>query len=142
MPPRGTEDKRSEALRTAPSGPSRPGNDRSVRRARVPRRPCKPPVETGSGPALCLSLATSVATRTQLLEWTEAAKLRRWRIRYVRNMPLAPAPDLQTLQASGYQIQFVSHAKAILTVDFPDALQELTEILSQLTIPIEEIIGS
>src|ERR1043166_3012053 len=57
-------------------------------------------------------------------------------------MSTALASDLQSLQTSGYQIQFVSHAKAILTVDFPQALQELTEILAQLTIPIEEIIGS
>jgi hypothetical protein len=57
-------------------------------------------------------------------------------------MSTTSALDLQSLESSGYQIQFVSHAKAILTVDFPQALQELTEVLAQLTIPIEEIVGS
>jgi hypothetical protein len=42
----------------------------------------------------------------------------------------------------GFQIEFHSHAKAILSVDFPDAVTELEKVLSAATIPIEEIIGS
>jgi len=57
-------------------------------------------------------------------------------------MAEAFTPDLQYLERSGYQIQFLSHAKAILTTDFPEALNELWEVLANLTIPIEEIIGS
>ncbi len=49
---------------------------------------------------------------------------------------------LQPLTEAGYEIAFVSHAEAILTVDFPAALEELAEVLGGLTIPIEEIIGS
>src|SRR5882672_10607164 len=51
-------------------------------------------------------------------------------------------PDLTPLMEAGYQIHFVSHAKAMLSADFPEALVELREVLSTLTIPIEEIIGS
>ncbi|HZL21494.1 MAG TPA: BglII/BstYI family type II restriction endonuclease [Polyangia bacterium] len=46
------------------------------------------------------------------------------------------------LIARGFQFEFASHAKAILTVDFPDAIDELTMALDQVSIPIEEIIGS
>ena len=42
----------------------------------------------------------------------------------------------------GYQVEFHSHAKAILSVDFPDAVRELEMVLCSVTIPIEEIIGS
>jgi len=45
------------------------------------------------------------------------------------------------LSADGFQIEFHSHAKAILSVDFPDALTELQDALTSLTIPIEEIIA-
>src|SRR6266849_6566839 len=47
-----------------------------------------------------------------------------------------------TLRAKGYQIEFVSHAEAILQVDFPDAAAELEEVILNQSIPIEEIIGS
>ncbi|MDQ3558386.1 MAG: restriction endonuclease [Pseudomonadota bacterium] len=49
---------------------------------------------------------------------------------------------LQPLIDVGYEIAFLSHAEAILTVDFPAVLEELAEVLGGLTIPIEEIIGS
>ena len=53
------------------------------------------------------------------------------------------ASVLQPLRERGYEdIVFLSHAEAILTVDFPQVLTELTEVLAGLTIPIEEIIGS
>lgn len=51
-------------------------------------------------------------------------------------MPFAP------LDAKGFQFKFVSHAKAILEADFPQALAELAEALGGLTVPIEEIVGS
>lgn len=51
-------------------------------------------------------------------------------------------PALQPLIDAGYEIRFLSHAEAVLTVDFPDALEELQSVLLGLTIPIEEIIGS
>src|SRR5262249_41834648 len=43
--------------------------------------------------------------------------------------------------AKGYQIEFHSHSRAILSVDFPEALLELENALGSLTIPIEEIIA-
>src|SRR5665213_966234 len=53
------------------------------------------------------------------------------------------APGMfDALIARGFQFEFASHAKAILTVDFPDAIDELTMALDQVSIPIEEIIGS
>jgi hypothetical protein len=50
--------------------------------------------------------------------------------------------DLSKLIERGFEVEFHSHAKAILTVDFPQALAELEEVLLGLTIPMEEIVGS
>ncbi|MCA1244904.1 restriction endonuclease [Stappia stellulata] len=50
--------------------------------------------------------------------------------------------DTKGLIAKGYQIEFHSHAQAILALDFPQAWEELKGTLLNLTIPIEEIIGS
>jgi Restriction endonuclease BglII len=47
----------------------------------------------------------------------------------------------ESLRAKGFQVEFHSHAKAILGVDFPDAVSELETALSSTTIPIEEIIA-
>lgn len=49
---------------------------------------------------------------------------------------------LDRLSQNGFQIDFRSHARAILGGDFPDVATELEEVLLQSTIPIEEIIGS
>ena len=48
----------------------------------------------------------------------------------------------EALGTSGFQIQFHSHAAAILAVDFPDVADQLQGILLRSTIPIEEIVGS
>jgi len=45
------------------------------------------------------------------------------------------------LVARGFQVEFLSHAKAILGVDFPAAVTELEQALLGATIPIEEIIA-
>ena len=42
----------------------------------------------------------------------------------------------------GFQVEIHSHARAILSVDFPDAVKELEAAIGGLSIPIEEIIGS
>jgi hypothetical protein len=47
-----------------------------------------------------------------------------------------------SLRAKGFQIEFHSHAEAILRVDFPEVAAQLDAILVKATIPIEEIIGS
>lgn len=52
-----------------------------------------------------------------------------------------PFKGFSALTAKGFQIEFHSHASAILSVDFPDALIELETALIGLTIPIEEIIA-
>ena len=41
----------------------------------------------------------------------------------------------------GFQVEFHSHAEAILRGDFPEAVTELDAALSQTTMPIEEIIA-
>jgi hypothetical protein len=46
-----------------------------------------------------------------------------------------------SLIAKGFQVEFVSHAQAILSVDFPQAVTELEGALDATTIPIEEIIA-
>ena len=48
----------------------------------------------------------------------------------------------EALLASGFQVEFHSHAQAILSVDFPDAAVELEEALLASTIPIQEIMAS
>lgn len=49
---------------------------------------------------------------------------------------------LQALRDAGYEVKLLSHAEAVLTVEFSDLLDELADVLLSLTIPIEEIIGS
>jgi hypothetical protein len=49
---------------------------------------------------------------------------------------------LEVLAARGFQVEFHSHATAILSVDFPDAVAELETAIGQMSIPIEELIGS
>jgi len=46
------------------------------------------------------------------------------------------------VEAAGFDVLFISHAAAILQVDFPDALSELADVLLNIQIPIEELIGS
>jgi hypothetical protein len=48
---------------------------------------------------------------------------------------------MESLLAKGFQVEFHSHAQAILSVDFPSALAELKAALAATTIPIEEIIA-
>lgn len=48
---------------------------------------------------------------------------------------------MESLLARGFQIEFHSHARAILGVDFPQAVGELEGVLEETTIPIEEIIA-
>jgi hypothetical protein len=48
----------------------------------------------------------------------------------------------EALRNKGYQIEFVSHALAILEIDFPEAAAELENALLDQSVPIEEIIGS
>ena len=58
-----------------------------------------------------------------------------------------PAPELpeveniESLRKRGFEVVFLSHAHAILNVDFPDVLNELCSVLSKMKIPIEEIIA-
>lgn len=47
----------------------------------------------------------------------------------------------EALQNRGFQVEFHSHARAILSTDFPLAASELEDALSATTIPIEEIIA-
>jgi hypothetical protein len=49
---------------------------------------------------------------------------------------------LERLQRHGFQIEFRSHAEAILSVDFPAALLELETALRSLVIPIDELVRS
>jgi Restriction endonuclease BglII len=51
-------------------------------------------------------------------------------------------PPFGALTSKGFDLQFVSHAAGILVQDFPQALKELESALSNLELPITEIIGS
>src|SRR5882757_6608264 len=48
----------------------------------------------------------------------------------------------EKLIGRGFQVDFSSHAEAILDVDFPEVASQLETVLLASTIPIEEIIGS
>ena len=48
----------------------------------------------------------------------------------------------ERLKAKGFEIEFRSHAEAILGVDFSDVAEQLEGVLLTSTMPIEEIIGS
>lgn len=52
-----------------------------------------------------------------------------------------PGPMFEALISRGFQVEFHSHARAILGVDFPDASGELEAALADTVIPIEEIIA-
>lgn len=47
---------------------------------------------------------------------------------------------LESLEARGFQIEFHSHAKAILNIDYPSLLEELETTLTGLSIPIESLV--
>src|SRR5262245_45532678 len=49
---------------------------------------------------------------------------------------------LERLIAAQFQVDFRSHAKAILGSDFREVASQLEEVLLASTVPIEEIIGS
>lgn len=49
---------------------------------------------------------------------------------------------IDSLESKNFDILFLSHAKSILTGDFPDVLRELGEVLNGIELPITEIIGS
>lgn len=49
---------------------------------------------------------------------------------------------LEALRDRGFDVQFQSHAEAIINVDFPDVARQIEAILIEATIPIEEIVGS
>lgn len=42
---------------------------------------------------------------------------------------------------AGFQVEFASHAEAIIGVDFPQIASDLEEALSQVRLPITEIVG-
>jgi hypothetical protein len=48
--------------------------------------------------------------------------------------------SLSTIGAKGFQVEFLSHAKAILEIDFPEALRELDEILGSRVIPVTHLV--
>ena len=56
--------------------------------------------------------------------------------------PSVPPSPFSTLVKKGFDLMYVSHADAILAQDFPHAMGELDKALSNLELPITEIIGS
>ncbi len=53
-----------------------------------------------------------------------------------------PQSAIDLLESKGFDILFLSHAKSILSGDFPDALAEIGNVLNAIELPITEIIGS
>lgn len=59
----------------------------------------------------------------------------------MRKRPGRPQP-LNSLASKDFEIQFLSHARAILVGEFSEALEEIGKALDSVTLPITEIIGS
>ena len=60
-------------------------------------------------------------------------------------MPKSPKKSshpFDALQAKGFEIRFLSHAKSIIDGEFPEALVEIAKALNSIELPITEIIGS
>ncbi len=53
-----------------------------------------------------------------------------------------PQSAIDLLESKGFDILFLSHAKSILSGDFPDTLAEIGNVLNAIELPITEIIGS
>lgn len=49
---------------------------------------------------------------------------------------------ISSLKDIGFDVEYHSHARSILTGEFPEALAELAQVLGDLSLPITEIIGS
>jgi hypothetical protein len=49
---------------------------------------------------------------------------------------------LDALIARGFEIEFLSHALSILSVDFPAALAEIEAVLADTSVSVREIVGS
>lgn len=48
----------------------------------------------------------------------------------------------QKIKDKGFEVQLLAHAQAIMSVDFPGAVEELEEALLSFSIPIEELVAS
>jgi Restriction endonuclease BglII len=57
-------------------------------------------------------------------------------------MSIKTKDPVSALTKTGFDIQYLSHAKPILTGEFPHQLSELAGVLASLALPITEIIGS
>jgi hypothetical protein len=55
---------------------------------------------------------------------------------------MSEADPFEALRVKGFQIEFYSHARAILLGDFPEPMKELGNVLGNVTVPIEEIVAS
>jgi hypothetical protein len=53
-----------------------------------------------------------------------------------------PVDPISALIDQGFNVQYLSHAKSILSGEFAPQLDELARMLKELTLPITEIIGS
>jgi hypothetical protein len=58
------------------------------------------------------------------------------------NFAAYPADPMSALIGKGFDIQYLSHAKSILTGEFSSSLAELAGVLGSLSLPVTEIIGS
>lgn len=62
--------------------------------------------------------------------------------RKVKSVAHNAESTFETLQTKGFDILFLSHAKSILAGEFPEALEEIGDVLCSIELPITEIIGS
>ncbi len=57
-------------------------------------------------------------------------------------MPARTRDAISALTKQGFDVQYLSHAKSILTGEFESQLDELAGVLAGLSLPITEVIGS
>ncbi len=56
--------------------------------------------------------------------------------------PAEPTQLLAPLRERGFQVEFINHARAILQVDFPSALDDIEAVILGLTFSVESLVRS
>src|SRR5262249_45719164 len=143
---------RGDRCQQGPQARPRRDRHRAVPRGRAASRPPRHPAQAdarrdGTGPGVetapqrpALNHEQAGDARRVEAKGGAVAGTRRGQLEFSR-MERESVESFSGLAAKGYQIEFHSHSRAILSVDFPEALLELENALGSLTIPIEEIIA-
>ena len=94
---------------------------------------------SGNGASIVCVIAESGSLISIVLEFVRSPAAPQ---RYHAHMRASAQDPISALAQRGFDIEYRSHAKSILIGDFGPQLKELAGVLSDLSLPITEIIGS